>query len=144
MRCKIIFTQADYIKGFKENFANLNKIEHEKPWSILFNNNLNTIISNDFDKKFDLWLKQIYDDIYYKLRINSNSTNKSYIIEFPLQLAQLKQPIKKLLNQLYLPEHQLVESLNFCSNVQNNIVFDYLTNTFINNNNKTLSKPFFL
>lgn len=141
--CKIVFTQADYIQGFTENFIHLDNDYHKNNLAITFNKNISNIIDKLYDKQFDNLLNKLTNNLYKSIKNTNNLKTKEKILTFPLQMQNLKQPIKRLISQLYLPDKHNISSINFCSSLQNNVEFDYLNNTLINNKQIDFSTQFF-
>jgi hypothetical protein len=142
-KCKIVFTQTDYIQGFKDTFINLDNDYHKQSWSIDFNNTLATIITKLYDKHFDSWSNKLSAKIYRSIKNAHNMETKEKIIEFPLQIQKLKRPIKNFISQLYLPSKNTISSIDFCSALQNNIEFNYLNNQTTTSKSSIFSIPFF-
>lgn len=120
---KLIFTQADYIQGFKETFAQLDQEQIKSLWGL--------DLQQDYQLAFNQWLTQLNNDLFQHLFQNNQIDSKNKIINFPSQLSQLKQPIADLLAQLYLPEPSRLTNIFFCSSYQSNVEFDYLSNKLL-------------
>lgn len=97
----IVVTQCDRMNGFVPFFHGLPQEESEQLFGIqLAKNSSYDALLYDVKEQCERLIRQINQQLIYKLHHENNADIKPYIKEFPLQLEQLKRNILDVLKRL--------------------------------------------
>lgn len=95
-----MFSQCDRIAGFKEFFYYLTPQDREKAFGITINSANSEDLKTTFEEKYDHLISQVRKETLRSLsKLDTRSSNLA--INFPQQLAMLKQSISEFLSELF-------------------------------------------
>ncbi len=122
----IFFTKLDLITGFCDFFQNEHELDLKKPWGFsLPELRLSSKPSEPIKKQFDCLLETMGQQIIHKIHLVRSSIKRTLIREFPLQLANSRQFILLLINELS-PKFFRLQALYFTSAEQGGVSIDRL------------------
>lgn len=96
----IVITQCDRLSGFVPFFHSLSREESEQLFGIQLPKEQDSLILTQVKLQFEKLIKQINQQLIYKLHHETNVAVKPFIKEFPLELEQLKRSIFELVKRL--------------------------------------------
>ncbi len=102
----LTLTKCDKIPGFLEFFAGLSRLERKQVWGMTFSSlepQDTFTLTQQLDEEFEGLLKRLNDRVIVRLHQEHNPLKRALILDFPSQLANLKQALMEVLPRL-MPE----------------------------------------
>jgi intracellular multiplication protein IcmF len=120
----IILTKSDKVAGFCEFFQNDHVNDLQKPLGFTLNNApKNNSFTDFFQTQFDNFIASLEQQVLQKIHPARSSLKRTFIREFPLQLASLRNQVYNFLSFLNSPKLRL-HSVFFISSEQGGMSLD--------------------
>lgn len=127
----VVCTKADLIPGFTTFFADVDEKERAKTFGITFTvGDTPTQQVHTFHNQYDKLVKEQQDKILSLLPVTAEQDDFARItsiIEFPLQLNNLRQRVVEILNLIPCGAHIQLHGIYFTSSIQHGTTYDLLT-----------------
>jgi type VI secretion system protein ImpL len=100
--CQLVITKCDQLSGFVEFFSNTSLDETDQTWGITLPIlKKGQKIADLFTEHFDRLIKNLNQQLLFRLHQERNPIVRPYIKDFPLQVERMKRTTSELLNKIH-------------------------------------------
>ena len=129
----MLFTKSDLVAGFTEFFDDLGREERAQVWGMTFeldDREDQEAPIKQFPEEFDGLLQRINDRMLARMYQERDIQRRTLIYGFPQEMASLKEPLRRFLEEVFLPSRfdirPLLRGVYFTSGTQEGTPIDRL------------------
>lgn len=123
------FTKSDLVAGFTEFFDDLGRDDRDQVWGVTLPLESKAGVEQ-IPAEFDALLSRLNERVLWRMHQERNTQHRALIYGFPLEMAGLKQPVCRFLDELFRPsryqEAPLLRGVYFTSGTQEGTPIDRL------------------